>query len=204
MINISKSSATTRQGDIFLMEEFFISTTLTPDLIKRYIDSIWKIVSKKFRRIKFLKVIAIFWILLDPIVLVYGSYVYIKYHFTLRFIDIVTTSILIVALIMLIVILINYKYIALRKTLNVLKKNTGCQIEYFFKAYCIIHRSLSTGLENEINTNKITDVIIENDMILFLTGDKKDLTCPVLIDKKQLTPEELEQVDYYLDLYLYD
>lgn len=122
MINISKSSATTRQGDIFLMEEFFISTTLTPDLIKRYIDSIWKIVSKKFRRIKFLKVIAIFWILLDPIVLVYGSYVYIKYHFTLRFIDIVTTSILIVALIMLIVILINYKYIALRKTLNVLKK----------------------------------------------------------------------------------
>ena len=100
MINISKSSATTRQGDIFLMEEFFISTTLTPDLIKRYIDSIWKIVSKKFRRIKFLKVIAIFWILLDPIVLVYGSYVYIKYHFTLRFIDIVTTSILIVALIM--------------------------------------------------------------------------------------------------------
>ena len=122
MINISKSSATTRQGDIFLMEEFFISTTLTPDLIKHYIDSIWKIVSKKFRRIKFLKVIAIFWILLDPIVLVYGSYVYIKYHFTLRFIDIVTTSILIVALIMLIVILINYKYIALRKTLNVLKK----------------------------------------------------------------------------------
>ena len=122
MINISKSSVTTRQGDIFLMEEFFISTTLTPDLIKRYIDSIWKIVSKKFRRIKFLKVIAIFWILLDPIVLVYGSYVYIKYHFTLRFIDIVTTSILIVALIMLIVILINYKYIALRKTLNVLKK----------------------------------------------------------------------------------
>lgn len=104
------------------MEEFFISTTLTPDLIKRYIDSIWKIVSKKFRRIKFLKVIAIFWILLGPIVLVYGSYVYIKYHFTLRFIDIVTTSILIVALIMLIVILINYKYIALRKTLNVLKK----------------------------------------------------------------------------------
>ena len=186
------------------MEEFFISTTLTPDLIKHYIDSIWKIVSKKFRRIKFLKVIAIFWILLDPIVLVYGSYVYIKYHFTLRFIDIVTTSILIVALIMLIVILINYKYIALRKTLNVLKKNTGCQIEYFFKADCIIHRSLSTGLENEINTNKITDVIIENDMILFLTGDKKDLTFPVLIDKKQLTPEELEQVDYYLDLYLYD
>ena len=122
MITISKSSVTTRQGDIFLMEEFFISTTLTPDLIKRYIDSIWKIVSKKFRRIKFLKVIAIFWILLDPIVLVYGSYVYIKYHFTLRFIDIVTTSILIVALIMLIVILINYKYIALRKTLNVLKK----------------------------------------------------------------------------------
>lgn len=122
MINISKSSVTTRQGDIFLMEEFFISTTLTPDLIKRYIDSIWKIVSKKFRRIKFLKVITIFWILLDPIVLVYGSYVYIKYHFTLRFIDIVTTSILIVALIMLIVILINYKYIALRKTLNVLKK----------------------------------------------------------------------------------
>lgn len=51
---------------------------------------------------------------------------------------------------------------------------------------------MSTGLENEINTNKITDVIIENDMILFLTGDKKDLTCPVLIDKKQLTPEELE------------
>ena len=122
MINISKSSVTTRQGDIFLMEEFFISTTLTPDLIKRYIDSIWKIVSKKFRRIKFLKVITIFLILLDPIVLVYGSYVYIKYHFTLRFIDIVTTSILIVALIMLIVILINYKYIALRKTLNVLKK----------------------------------------------------------------------------------
>ena len=133
MINISKSSATTRQGDIFLMEEFFISTTLTPDLIKRYIESIWKIVSKKFRRIKFLKVIAIFWILLDPIVLVYGSYVYIKYHFTLRFIDIVTTSILIVALIMLIVILINYKYIALRKTLNVLKKILDVKLNTFLK-----------------------------------------------------------------------
>ena len=133
MINISKSSATTRQGDIFLMEEVFISTTLTPDLIKRYIDSIWKIVSKKFRRIKFLKVIAIFWILLGPIVLVYGSYVYIKYHFTLRFIDIVTTSILIVALIMLIVILINYKYIALRKTLNVLKKILDVKLNTFLK-----------------------------------------------------------------------
>lgn len=133
MINISKSSATTRQGDIFLMEEFFISTTLTPDLIKRYIDSIWKIVSKKFRRIKFLKVIAIFWILLGPIVLVYGSYVYIKYHFTLKFIDIVTTSILIVALIMLIVILINYKYIALRKTLNVLKKILDVKLNTFLK-----------------------------------------------------------------------
>ena len=133
MINISKSSATTRQGDIFLMEEFFISTTLTPDLIKRYIDSIWKIVSKKFRRIKFLKVIAIFWILLCSIVLVYGSYVYIKYHFTLRFIDIVTTSILIVALIMLIVILINYKYIALRKTLNVLKKILDVKLNTFLK-----------------------------------------------------------------------
>ena len=133
MINISKSSATTRQGDIFLMEEFFISTTLTPDLIKRYIDSIWKIVSKKFRRIKFLKVIAIFWILLGPIVLVYGSYVYIKYHFTLRFIDIVTTSILIVALILLIVILINYKYIALRKTLNVLKKILDVKLNTFLK-----------------------------------------------------------------------
>ncbi len=133
MINISKSSVTTRQGDIFLMEEFFISTTLTPDLIKRYIDSIWKIVSKKFRRIKFLKVIAIFWILLGPIVLVYGSYVYIKYHFTLRFIDIVTTSILIVALIMLIVILINYKYIALRKTLNVLKKILDVKLNTFLK-----------------------------------------------------------------------
>lgn len=133
MINISKSSATTRQGDIFLMEEFFISTTLTPDLIKRYIDSIWKIVSKKFRRIKFLKVIAIFWILLGPIVLVYGFYVYIKYHFTLRFIDIVTTSILIVALIMLIVILINYKYIALRKTLNVLKKILDVKLNTFLK-----------------------------------------------------------------------
>ena len=115
------------------MEEFFISTTLTPDLIKRYIDSIWKIVSKKFRRIKFLKVIAIFWILLDPIVLVYGSYVYIKYHFTLRFIDIVTTSILIVALIMLIVILINYKYIAFRKTLNVLKKILDVKLNTFLK-----------------------------------------------------------------------
>ena len=133
MINISKSSATTRQGDIFLMEEFFISTTLTPDLIKRYIDSIWKIVSEKFRRIKFLKVIAIFWILLGPIVLVYGSYVYIKYHFTLKFIDIVTTSILIVALIMLIVILINYKYIALRKTLNVLKKILDVKLNTFLK-----------------------------------------------------------------------
>ena len=115
------------------MEEFFISTTLTPDLIKLYIDSIWKIVSKKFRRIKFLKVIAIFWILLGPIVLVYGSYVYIKYHFTLRFIDIVTTSILIVALIMLIVILINYKYIALRKTLNVLKKILDVKLNTFLK-----------------------------------------------------------------------
>lgn len=95
--------------------------------------SIWKIVSKKFRRIKFLKVIAIFWILLGPIVLVYGSYVYIKYHFTLRFIDIVTTSILIVALIMLIVILINYKYIALRKTLNVLKKILDVKLNTFLK-----------------------------------------------------------------------
>lgn len=186
------------------MEEFFISTTLTPDLIKRYIDSIWKIVSKKFRRIKFLKVIAIFWILLGPIVLLYGSYVYIKYHFTLRFIDIVTTSILIVALIMLIVILINYKYIALRKTLNVLKKNTGCQIEYFFKANWIITRSLTTGLEKEFATDKISNVVIENDMIFFLAGDKKNLVCPVLIDTKQLTPEELEQVNYYIDLYLYD
>ena len=186
------------------MEEFFISTTLTPDLIKRYIDSIWKIVSKKFRRIKFLKVIAIFWILLDPIVLVYGSYVYIKYHFTLRFIDIVTTSILIVALIMLIVILINYKYIALRKTLKVLKKNNGCQIEYFFKANWIITRSLTTGLEKEFATDKISNVVIENDMIFFLAGDKKNLVCPVLIDTKQLTPEELEQVNYYIDLYLYD
>ena len=115
------------------MEEFFISTTLTPDLIKRYIDSIWKKKKKKFRRIKFLKVIAIFWILLGPIVLVYGSYVYIKYHFTLRFIDIVTTSILIVALIMLIVILINYKYIALRKTLNVLKKILDVKLNTFLK-----------------------------------------------------------------------
>lgn len=186
------------------MEEFLISTTLTPDLIKRYIDSIWKIVSKKFRRIKFLKVIAIFWIFFGAIALGYGSYVYIKYHFTLRFIDIVTTNILIVALIMLIVILINYKYIALRKTLNVFKKNTGCQIEYFFKANWIITRSLTTGLEKEFATDKISNVVIENDMIFFLAGDKKNLVCPVLIDTKQLTPEKLEQVNYYIDLYLYD
>lgn len=186
------------------MEEFFISTTLTPDLIKRYIDSIWEIVSKKFKRIKILKVIAIFWILFGSIVLAYGSYVYIKYHFTLRFIDIVTASILIVALIMLIVILINYKYIVLRKPLKILKKNIGCQIEYFFKDNCIITRSLTTGLEKEIATDNISNVVIENDMIFFLTGDKKDLVCPVLIDTKQLTPEELEQVNYYIDLYLYD
>lgn len=186
------------------MEEFFISTTLTPDLIKRYIDSIWEIVSKKFKRIKILKVIAIFWILLGPIVLVYGSYVYIKYHFTLRFIDIVTASILIVALIMLIVILINYKYIALRKAFKILKKNTGCQLEYFFKADCVIYRSLTTGLEKEFATDKISNVVIENDIIFFLAGDKKNLVCPVLIDTKQLTPEELEQVNYYIDLYLYD
>ena len=37
------------------MEEFLISTTLTSDLIKRYTDSIWKIVSKKFKRVKIFK-----------------------------------------------------------------------------------------------------------------------------------------------------
>ena len=41
-------------------------------------------------------------------------------------------------------------------------------------------------------------------MFFFLTGDKKDLACPVLIDMKQLTQEELEQVQYYISLYLYD
>ena len=98
----------------------------------------------------------------------------------------------------------NYKYIALRKTLKVLKKNNGCQIEYFFKANWIITRSLTTGLEKEFATDKISNVVIENDMIFFLAGDKKNLVCPVLIDTKQLTPEELEQVNYYIDLYLYD
>lgn len=186
------------------MEEFFISTTLTPDLIKRYIDSIWKIISKKFKRIKIVKINAIFWILLGAISLAYSFYIYVKYHFTLRFIDIVIPSILIVALIMLIVILINYKYIVLRKTLKIFKKNTGCQLEYFFKADCIIYRSLITGLEKEFATDKISNVVIENDMIFFLTGDKKNLVCLVLIDTKQLTPEELEQVNYYIDLYLYD
>ena len=184
------------------MEEFLISTTLTSDLIKRYTDSIWKIVSKKFKRVKIFKIYVSILILLSWLVLGYDFYCYIVYAKThSSLFSIVLLSILTIVAV---VYLINYKYIALRKPLKILKKNIGCQIEYFFKADCIIHRSLSTGLENEINTNKITDVIIENDMILFLTGDKKDLTCPVLIDKKQLTPEELEQVDYYLDLYLYD
>lgn len=40
------------------MEEFFISTTITPDLIKRYIDSIWKIISKKFKRVKIYRIFA--------------------------------------------------------------------------------------------------------------------------------------------------
>ena len=47
-------------------------------------------------------------------------------------------------------------------------------------------------------------VIIKDDMILFLTGDKKNLACPVLIDIKQLTSEELEQINSYIDLFLYD
>ena len=42
------------------MEEFLISTTLTSDLIKRYTDSIWKIVSKKFKRVKFLEFMLVF------------------------------------------------------------------------------------------------------------------------------------------------
>ena len=53
-------------------------------------------------------------------------------------------------------------------------------------------------------TGNVSNVVIENDMIFFLAGDKKNLVCPVLIDTKQLTPEELEQVNYYIDLYLYD
>ena len=100
--------------------------------------------------------------------------------------------------------LINYKYIALRKPLKILKKNIGCQIEYFFKADYIVHKSLTTGLEKELNIDEITNIVIENDMFFFLTGDKKDLACPVLIDMKQLTQEELEQVQYYISLYLYD
>ena len=88
--------------------------------------------------------------------------------------------------------------------LKILKKNIGCQIEYFFKADYVVHKSLTTGLEEELSIDEITNVVIENDIIFFLTGDKKDLACPVLIDTKQLTPEELEQIQYYIDLYLYD
>lgn len=42
------------------MEEFLISTTLTSDLIKRYTDSIWKIVSKSLSELKFLKFMLVF------------------------------------------------------------------------------------------------------------------------------------------------
>ena len=88
--------------------------------------------------------------------------------------------------------------------MKILKNNIGCQIEYFFKADYVVHKSLTTGLEEELSIDEITNVVIENDIIFFLTGDKKDLACPVLIDTKQLTPEELEQIQYYIDLYLYD
>ena len=119
----------------------------------------------------------------------YCYIVYAKTHSSLF--SIVLLSILTIVAV---VYLINYKYIALRKPLKILKKNIGCQIEYFFKADYVVHKSLTTGLEEELSI----------DEIFFLTGDKKDLACPVLIDTKQLTPEELEQIQYYIDLYLYD
>lgn len=184
------------------MEEFLISTTLTSDLIKRYTDSIWKIVSKKFKRLKIFRIYVSILILLSWLVLGYDFYcytVYAKTHSSL-FSIVLLAIITIVA----VVYLINYKYIALRKPLKILKKNIGCQIEYFFKADYIVHKSLTTGLEKELNIDEITNIVIENDMFFFLTGDKKDLACPVLIDMKQLTQEELEQVQYYISLYLYD
>lgn len=184
------------------MEEFLISTTLTSDLIKRYTDSIWKIVSKKFKQVKIFKIYVSILILLSWLVLGYDFYCYIVYAKThSSLFSIVLLSILTIVAV---VYLINYKYIALRKPLKILKKNIGCQIEYFFKADYVVHKSLTTGLEEELSIDEITNVVIENDIIFFLTGDKKDLACPVLIDTKQLTPEELEQIQYYIDLYLYD
>lgn len=52
----------------------------------------------------------------------------------------------------------------IEKTLKILKKNIGCQIEYFFKADYIVHKSLTTGLEKELNIDEITNIVIENDM----------------------------------------
>ena len=51
---------------------------------------------------------------------------------------------------------------------------------------------------------KLPISLLKMTCFFFLTGDKKDLACPVLIDMKQLTQEELEQVQYYIGLYLYD
>ena len=186
------------------MEEFFISTTITPDLIKRYIDSIWKIISKKFKRVKIYRIFASILILLSFIFWGYDFYCYITYIRPRTTANLLSTGRLLVAIIMLTVFLINYKYVALRKPLKILKKNTGCQVEYFFKADSVSHRSIAAGMTKELNIDDITNVIIKDDMILFLTGDKKNLACPVLIDIKQLTSEELEQINSYIDLFLYD
>ena len=168
------------------MEEFLISTTLTSDLIKRYTDSIWKIVSKKFKRVKIFRIYVSILILLSWLVLGYDFYCYIVYAKThSSLFSIVLLSILTIVAV---VYLINYKYIALRKPLKILKNNIGCQIEYFFKADYVVHKSLTTGLEEELSIDEITNVVIENDIIFFLTGDIK----------------ELEQIQYYIDLYLYD
>lgn len=61
------------------MEEFLISTTLTSDLIKRYTDSIWKIVSKKFKRVKIFRIYVSILILLSWLVLGYDFYCYTVY-----------------------------------------------------------------------------------------------------------------------------
>ncbi len=186
------------------MEEFFISTTLTPDLIKRYVDLTWNFILKKFKHVKIYIFFTSALILFSYIFLGYNFYCYIVYNRPRTPTNLLSTGRLLVITITVTVFLINCKYIALRKPRKILKNNTGCQLEYFFKTDCVIYRSLVTGLEKELNTNKITNVIIDDDMIFFLTGDKKNLVCPVLIDTKQLTPEELEQVNYYIDLYLYD
>ena len=67
------------------MEEFLISTTLTSDLIKRYTDSIWKIVSKKFKRVKIFRIYVSILILLSWLVLGYDFYCYTVYAKTHSF-----------------------------------------------------------------------------------------------------------------------